>query len=400
MRRPATYALSMLAASTLTFAATSDSIPSGFSRPLQWHIGAEVDGAYVPATNTFLKGGNPMGKRIKGSFSGSLRADFSFDDNTRQGLLYKGTYQGVGIGARSFFTHTLTGTPVCAYVYQGAPIARFSDKLWLGYEWQFGAAFGWKHYDEATANYNGAISTPVTAMMSLGLKLHHSLSPRLTLSVGIGATHFSNGNTSWPNAGVNTVGASLGITYALNPRPGASGATSATVLEEEADRHRWFYDIMVYGAWRKRVVMVGSYNPEPELCPGKFGVLGLQFSPMYSLNRRVAVGPSIDLQWDESAGLEPYWMEGTFDDYIKFERPPFDKQIKAGISAHAELTMPIFHINAGLGYDLLNPTGDKRFYQSLALKTFVTQKIYINVGYRLGDFNTPQNLMLGLGVRL
>jgi len=390
----------MLAASTLTFAATSDSIPSGFSRPLQWHIGGEIEGAYVPATNTFLKGGNPMGKRIESSFSGSLRADFSFDDDTRQGLLYKGAYQGVGIGMRSFFSHALTGTPVCAYVYQGAPIVRLSDKMWLGYEWQFGAAFGWKHYDEVTADYNGAISTPVTAMMGFGLKLHHTLSPRLTLSVGIDATHFSNGNTSWPNAGVNTVGASFGITYALNPRTKTSGAPSSTALEEEADRHRWFYDIMVYGAWRKRVVTVGSYAPEPELCPGKFGVLGLQFSPMHSLNRWVALGPSIDLQWDESAGLEPYWMEGTFDDYIKFERPPFDKQIKAGISAHAELTMPIFHINAGLGYDLINPKGDKRFYQSLALKTFVTQKIYLNVGYRLGDFSTPQNLMLGLGIRL
>ncbi len=62
--------------------------------------------------------------------------------------------------------------------------------------------------------------------------------------------------------------------------------------------------------------------------------------------------------------------------------------------------MPIFAINAGLGVDLLNPKGDKRFYQSLTLKTFVTEKIFINVGYRLGDFKDPQNLMLGLGVRL
>ena len=62
--------------------------------------------------------------------------------------------------------------------------------------------------------------------------------------------------------------------------------------------------------------------------------------------------------------------------------------------------MPIFCINAGLGYNILSPKGDKRFYQSLTLKTFITRSVFINVGYRLGNFKDPQNLMLGAGVRL
>ncbi len=112
---------------------------------------------------------------------------------------------------------------------------------------------------------------------------------------------------------------------------------------EEADRGRWFYDLMAYGAWRKRVVSVGNPS-EPQLCPGKFGIAGLQFSPMRSLNRWVAIGPSLDVQWDESAGLSPYWVEGTSGDMIKFRRPPIGKQIGVGLSAHAELTMPIFSV--------------------------------------------------------
>ncbi len=71
-----------------------------------------------------------------------------------------------------------------------------------------------------------------------------------------------------------------------------------------------------------------------------------------------------------------------------------------GLAAQAELTMPIFSINAGLGFDIISPKGDKRFYQSLTLKTFVYRNVYLNVGYRLGNFNEPQNLMLGVGVRL
>ncbi len=121
---------------------------------------------------------------------------------------------------------------------------------------------------------------------------------------------------------------------------------------------------------------------------------------MRRLNRWVAVGPSLDIQFDESAGLEPYWVQWTTGDDIKFHRPPFGKQLSAGLSAHAELTMPIFSVNAGIGYDFVNPAGNQRFYQSLALKAFVTRHIYVNVGYRLGDFKRPQNLMLGAGVRI
>lgn len=62
--------------------------------------------------------------------------------------------------------------------------------------------------------------------------------------------------------------------------------------------------------------------------------------------------------------------------------------------------MPIFSVNVGIGYDIINPKGDKAFYQSLTLKTFVTRNLYLNAGYSLGSFKDPQNLMLGIGIRI
>lgn len=391
--------------------ANADTVPSAFSRPVQWRIGAEISSAFVPGTSSYLEGNNPADKPIDAGLSGSIRADFSFSPATREGILYRGAYQGIGISLGSYVDDGVLGTPVSAFVYQGAPIARFSNRLWLGYEWQFGAAFGWKHSNEEVAENNAVVSTAVTAHMGLGVKLHYRLSDKWQMSVGIGANHYSNGNTSWPNAGVNTIGASIGIARVINPDNDdfVAGAVSGNVksasgneyseLKKEADHHRWLYDIMVFGAWRKRIVNVGE-PVESELIPGRFGILGIQLSPMYRLDRRFAVGPALDVQWDESAGLTPYWVDGSYDDNIKFERPPLGKQLSVGVSGHAELTMPIFTINAGLGYDIVCPNGNKHFYQSLALKTFLTKKLYLNVGYRLGGFKEPQNLMLGFGVRL
>lgn len=398
MKLNSSYLLfALLTSICLPAEAATDFLPGGFSRPVEWRIGVDITPAWVPPTNDFFKGQNPEDKRINTNLSGDIRADFSFNPSTLEGILYPGLYQGIGVGMDTYFSNSLLGSPVSAYVYQGAPLFHFNNRLCFGYEWQFGAAFGWKHYDEQTADNNAVVSTPVTAHMGIGLKLHYSISERWQASFGISANHYSNGNTSWPNAGVNSIGATIGIAYIINSIDKTYGNYDYTDIEIE--RYRWFYDITAFGSWRKRVVIIGT-PPEHQLCPGKFGVLGMQFSPMCKLNRWLAVGPALDFQWDESAGIEPYWVEGTSGDDIKFERPPFNKQVSIGLSAHAELTMPIFSINIGLGYDMVNSKGNEPFFQSLTLKTFITKNIYLNTGYRLGKFKDPQNLMIGIGIRL
>ena len=375
----------------------ADTIPSMFSLPLEWRIGGQVTAGGILRSNAYLKGDNEFDKKAGASVGGNVRADFSFNPSTREGMLYKGLYQGIGIGVNSYSPSQLLGTPISMYVFQGMPIAHLSRQITFGYEWEFGAAFGWKHYDANTSQSNVAVGSSVTAHMGIKFKIDYKLSQRWVMTLGVGANHYSNGNTAWPNGGVNTLGGTVGIAYILNPQTPLPHADSE--LRAEADRRRWMFDIIAYGAWRKRAVTVDD-PPEPMLCPGKFGVAGVQFAPLYCLNRFVAIGPSLDLQRDESGGLEPYWVEGSYYDNIKFERPLFGKQISAGLSAHAELTLPIFSVNAGLGFDMVTPKGDHAFYQSLTLKTFVTKKIFINAGYRLGNFKTPRNLMLGFGVRL
>ena len=85
---------------------------------------------------------------------------------------------------------------------------------------------------------------------------------------------------------------------------------------------------------------------------------------------------------------------------LKFHRPPFRKQFAMGLSLRAELVMPVFSINVGVGRNLIYSGGDmKGFYQILALKTYVTRHLFLHVGYQLSKFKDPNNLMLGLGYR-
>ncbi len=389
-------AVAMLCAACCPACVRAQSAADSLSHAPLWHVGAGVAAGVVPGTNRFLTGDNSSGKSVDADFAASVRAGFRFSPYSRLGQLYPGVYQGLGLEARTFSAGGLLGSPVSLYVYQGVPLVHFGPRLWLGAEWQFGAAFGWKHFRAGIDEENGAVSTAVTAHMGVGLRLNYELSASWRLTGGIDLRHFSNGNTSYPNAGVNTTGLSLGLTYLISqPQPQAPAPDEALVAE--ADAGRWMLDIVAYGAWRKRGV---TEREDAIMVPGRFGVAGVQVAPMRKFNRWLAAGASLDMQYDQSAGIEDYWVEGTWGNDVKFYRPPFGKQLSVGLSAHAELTLPVFAINAGLGYDFVCPEGDRPFYQSLTLKAFVTRNVFLNVGYRLRHFKDPQNLMLGIGVRL
>ncbi|MDE6369565.1 MAG: acyloxyacyl hydrolase, partial [Muribaculaceae bacterium] len=91
-------------------------------------------------------------------------------------------------------------------------------------------------------------------------------------------------------------------------------------------------------------------------------------------------------------------VENSYGEYIKFYRQPFADCFAAGLSVRTELTLPIFSINAGIGRNIIANGPDTRiFYQTLALKAYVWQGTFLQVGYQLSNFHLPNNLMLGVG---
>ncbi len=375
----------------------TDSLPSRWES-LGWRVSASGGGDYVIPTNNFLKGYYPGGKAINTSYAAHVSGDFSFNPKSRIGRLYPGLYQGIGIDYRSFEAKGLTGSPVSVYVYQGMPFLRLGSRMSLDYEWQFGAAFGWRHfYNEASAPHNTAVSTPVTAHMNVGLKFRYLLSRHWQLSCGWSATHFSNGNTNQPNQGINMTGLSLGISYIHNHgKPEAP--TREMITDEIADR-RLYFDILFYAGWRKKRIVRKGFDDS--VFKGDFAVNGLRGGPMWRVNRFLACGGLLDFRYDQSALVEPvgpYVPGETITDYTRPSNVL--KQLSLGVMASAELTMPIFSVNVALGLNALKPSGERLFYQALTLKASPHPRFYINIGYQLYDFSEPQNLNLGIGVRL
>ncbi len=357
-------------------------------------IGLDVRPGYVVPTNSFLEGDNLQQKIIEQSLSLHLKYAFQFGKDSRLGRMYPHAYQGIGVSYNTFYCPAELGNPVTVYAFQGAPIVRLSSRLSFDYEWNFGASFGWKKYDEQYNPQNEVIGSKINAYINLGLLLNWQFHPQWKLAAGVDLTHFSNGNTHYPNGGINIIGGRVGIVRTFGDTDDASGAIAP---ERLFIKPHVSYDLVIYGATRKRGFVKDNV---PSLVPGSFGIVGLNFAPMYNFNNYFRAGLSVDAQYDESANIKDYKLEGSYMNDIKFHRPPFREQFAVGLSLRAELVMPIFSINAGIGRNLICRGDDTNgFYQILALKTYVTRHLFLHVGYQLSKFKDPNNLMLGIGYR-
>lgn len=390
-----TYLLVALFTTALS-AQNTGSNNDSLQHPIIHKIGFDIRPNYVTPTASFLKGENKQQEPIQKHLSAHLKYAFQFSKNSRLGKLYPYAYQGIGISYGSFFNTSEVGNPLALYAFQGSRIKQLSPKLSLDYEWNFGVSFYWKKYNELTNQYNNIVGSKINAYINLGFFLNWQVSPQWNLTAGLDFTHFSNGNTNYPNAGINPIGGRIGIVHTFG-RENTDAATTRIGNAKPIDiLPHVSYDLIIYGATRKKGFIKDNST---YLVPGAFGIIGLNFNPMYNFNKFFKAGTSLDLQFDESANIKEHLADSPAHD-PKFYRPPFREQFAAGLSIRGELVMPIFSINIGFGHNILYKGNDtKNFYQILALKASLTRNIFLHVGYQLSNFKSPNNLMLGLGHR-
>lgn len=361
-------------------------------------LGIEARPQYVFPTNPFLKGENERWKPIQTSFSAHLKYSFKFRPNTCADRIYGGAYQGIGLAFTTFGDKKQLGDPFTLYVFQGARIARFNPRLSLNYEWNFGISAGWQPYDNDYNSYNGAVGSRMNAYLNAGIYLNWALSRRFDLIIGGDVTHFSNGNTKFPNAGVNTTGAKIGLVYNFNRDDKDFITPLAQPVVPRFPKH-FSYDLVLFGSWRRKGVYVGE---KQIASPGSYPVAGFNFAPMYNLGYKFRVGASLDGVYDGSANvyIEDVIVEyGSSSSPRKFIRPGLQHQLGLGVSGRAEYVMPYFTIGVGIGANVLGRGDLRGLYQVFALKIDVTRNSFLHIGYNLQNFQTPNYLMLGLGFR-
>ncbi|PWG82014.1 acyloxyacyl hydrolase [Pararcticibacter amylolyticus] len=370
----------------------ADSVLPGAAKRFAHYIGLEFRPGFVVPSSPFYKGVNNEELYMKHPLSGHLKYSFGLSRNTPGGRIFSNVQQGAGLAFFDFGNGAEVGTPVAAYLFQNAEVTRLASLVSLNYEWNFGLSSGWKPYDGRTNPNNVIVGSKANAYINLGLYLKWNLARRLSLTSGFDFSHFSNGNTEYPNAGVNTYGFKTGLLYGISEAPAVNQGTGVRI--PEFPRHV-SYDLVVFGSWRRKgVYFFGSQIASPL----KYPVAGAYFAPMYNLGYKFRTGPSLDFIYDGSANVYTKdYIVGTGQDFFK---PELNRQVALGLSARAEYIMPVFTIDIGIGSNVLHKGGDFRgTYQSVALKIGTSKSSFLHIGYNLKDFREPNYLMLGLGYR-
>ena len=366
--------------------------------PRKFVHGLRVEGRpeYIFPTSSFLKGENAEGRIIRGAFSTHVKYLFRYCPGSIDERIYGDVYQGVGLGFYNFGESRQLGNPVAFYLFQGARISSLAPWLSLYYEWNFGLSAGWKPYDSYYNSYNTMIGSKVNAYINANFYLRWRLSPRVSLLSGLTVSHFSNGNTKIPNAGLNTIGGNIGLECNFYRKDDLKSLERKNALLAQPFRRHFTYDFVFFGSWHDRLVKTSDgFSPSPEAYP----VFGFNFTPMYNLNYKLRLSVSLDGTFDGGANL---YTEG--DVYGKVDksdivRPPLGDQFALGLSGRAEYVMPFFVVGVGIGANVIGKNDLNMFYQLLTLKIALSRAVFLHVGYRLQNFNEPNFLMLGIGFR-
>ena len=156
---------------------------------------------------------------------------------------YKGVYQGVGLAYHDL--NPQLGHPVSLFLFQGATIKTLARRLSFDYEWNLGLAYGWKNYNVVSHPDNRVIGSKLTAHIAVDLYLRYMLSKEWDLNLGASITHYSNGNTSFPNAGLNIAGVKASAAYYFNRRKEEGGRRKedSSLFTLHSSLPKWLWDL-------------------------------------------------------------------------------------------------------------------------------------------------------------
>lgn len=346
---------------------------SAFAGGTDHAMGVNVRPSYIMPTHGFYNGWNPSGKALRVAADLDVQYSFSYKGS--------GAYQGAGVAVHTFFAHKLIGTPATIYIFQGAPLARISDNMTIGYEWNLGLSAGWKN--------NGIVTvSPLNAYINVAALFTWHTGKYWDIVFGPEYTHFSNGDTMFPNGGANTAGIRFGVRRHFAPYEVIIENVFAGSEETVPSNRRMVYDMILLGGWRAdRNQTEGTLKIDNRAFP----TASFCFNPLYTFNDFLSAGAALEYMYDNSANAG----HGPL------------AQSAIGISARGELKMPIFAVNIGAGYSLVldHPEGVRKpelqgLYGVFSLKAFVTGRLFLNLSYRLSAVNYSHSLMYGIGIRL
>ncbi len=138
------------------------------------------------------------------------------DPNDVYGTIYRRPYIGLG-WYTSTFHNAEVGEPNAVYFFITIPFKfEGTKKFTFSYSTAFGLTYNLNPFHPETNPGNVFIGSARNCYVHLGFLANYKITPRWALNGTIGFKHFSNGSYAQPNAGINLIPLTLGVSWQLS----------------------------------------------------------------------------------------------------------------------------------------------------------------------------------------
>lgn len=310
-------------------------------------------------------------------------------------------YPAFGFGFLTYgFPETgVLGKPNAFYMFLNSPFKRW-NRFSLNYIIRLGMSYNWEPSDPVTNPSQAALGSYRNLYISTGPEGQFLIGERLSASVGVKFAHFSNGQSSLPNAGMNLLTSHLGIKYDFN---GGDRPEYIKYPKPEFNEKAMEYYITLGNGIRQIFFTPDSTTQAQYGLPKQgisYPVFNISMAAQYQFAWTGKFGGGLDfIYW---GAYDPGWELGP-GGVFQAKKHPFGDYLQLGIFASYEIVLNNVSIILQPGYRVISGDDYKDkptdFYQHLGLKYHVHDLI-VGVAIRAVNFGQAEYIEWSLGYRI
>jgi hypothetical protein len=341
----------------------------------------------------FLLGENAQRRALRAFSSVSARVSFRPPANRPGHNHWRQRHgfpeQGLGVARFDLGSPHELGWPVAVFYGFRAPLTR--GRVRLSYTTDVGLATGWRTYDYVDNPYNLLVSTRTTAYLHLGIGGEVWLAPHLNLLADVGLSHFSNGNLSKPNAGLNAITPTVGLRYVNHRRPVAH----TDPLPPFTPHTEWV--VTTFAGAERRLYYPGGIAPEHRQRGISHSLFGLTLLGLRQVGPNSKIGFGTSFTHRVAGDL---WLEAPDGRLDYSPTPPEFNNVRIGVFPTYERVYGRFSFLVQAEYSLRAPWTEKafdRFRQKIGLKCHLGSHAFLAVVLNARQFSMAEYLEWHVG---
>ncbi len=283
--------------------------------------------------------------------------------------LYKNPEFGINLFYTSLGNNNVFGKEISLFPSLTFNLMK-TEKIDFYSRFGLGISYNTETFDPKNNLENYAVSKPINIHFDFLLGVNYKLTPNFELKGGIKIGHFSNGNTSFPNMGMNYISSYLGAGYLFNQPTNENKHTSKPSVPKEQN-----FNLFASMGFRNNRIKTKPFT--------------LSFLYQKSVSNKWMLGTGIEIFYDKYVEFELKRKKQEFLSYYNFNSGLFINQslryrkwllsLQEGIYIMDNKLQNLAYFKASISYCILD-----NYYLRASLKThsFTADYTEIGIGYK------------------